>query len=611
MPQYMLVVQRKDSRGWCKLEKTYYEDPTPIEQELEWALLGKLAIHTYGLVLETLLAQTLPLSEDLRYWEEVRASYYWTMMYWIESSPIRALNATKEVFSATFAKLKEIGKTGGLSKTIVGSKEGVKEEDVEAQISDAMGANKEDKGMWDTVKEFFTLFQKSMEERRRKLQHSLVMQTPVAQARREIINKRTYIKNLRERQAAALGLLVGECLMLDAENDTRKDWKKMVERFSGYDTITVKEIEGYALVEGRATRLQEEQFEVKARQTLNVTLSMSMQLRDILKKQLPLQAKVAAAGVAAHGRPSWIVRNWIPITAALLSSSTVLKYILNRQAELKEWIREMGETTIDFWVNWVVDPLKRIIGTIRHDKDSEVALMSKRSLNSDMESLERMVVQFAIDNPDVSMPAGEPPATFLTQDQLDVIRRHVRDGDLTPVLRAYERDLKSPVWQTMRGTLIRSLLIQIQKTKVDVEVAISGIDSLLKSQELLFGVLGLMPSTLICVGTLRWFRGTWGGKRGMKTSKLAQEMLRSLRHIDRILTEADPVKYDGRLSFKDHGLLLCEVYLLQEYGKSVLPKDVRGDFTEDMESLVDYSKGIKAQRQVLKRVRWAFKRWVH
>ena len=40
---------------------------------------------------------------------------------------------------------------------------------------------------------------------------------------------------------------------------------------------------------------------------------------------------------------------------------------------------------------------------------------------------------------------------------------------------------------TIRGDLIRALLIQVQKTKVDVELAVSGIDALLKSQELVFG----------------------------------------------------------------------------------------------------------------------------
>ena len=63
----------------------------------------------------------------------------------------------------------------------------------------------------------------------------------------------------------------------------------------------------------------------------------------------------------------------------------------------------------------------------------------------------------------------------------------IREGDLTPVLRAYEKDLRKPFIGTVRGDLVRALLIQIQKTKVDVEIAIGGIDSLLKSQELVFG----------------------------------------------------------------------------------------------------------------------------
>ena len=42
---------------------------------------------------------------------------------------------------------------------------------------------------------------------------------------------------------------------------------------------------------------------------------------------------------------------------------------------------------------------------------------------------------------------------------------------------------------TIRGNLVRALLIQVQKTKVDVELAVSGIDALLKSQELVFGYM--------------------------------------------------------------------------------------------------------------------------
>jgi len=42
----------------------------------------------------------------------------------------------------------------------------------------------------------------------------------------------------------------------------------------------------------------------------------------------------------------------------------------------------------------------------------------------------------------------------------------IREDDLTPILRVYEEDIKQPTRSAIMGTLIRSLLIQVQKMKV-------------------------------------------------------------------------------------------------------------------------------------------------
>ncbi len=97
-----------------------------------------------------------------------------------------------------------------------------------------------------------------------------------------------------------------------------------------------------------------------------------------------------------------------------------------------------------------------------------------------------MVVDFAVDNPEIA-GLREKSGSAVADATIASIRQKVREGDLTPVLRAYEQDLKRPVAGALTGNLIRTLLIQIQKTKVDVEVAVGGIDALLKSQELVFG----------------------------------------------------------------------------------------------------------------------------
>ena len=161
-----------------------------------------------------------------------------------------------------------------------------------------------------------------------------------------------------------------------------------------------------------------------------------------------------------------------------MSSSTILRIILNRKAAIVGSIRDLGATSVDFWMNWVVGPTRNLIGTIRHDEKSQVSIMSKRSLEGDQSSLERMVIDFAVDNPD---------GPSLDETQISDVRAKVQEGDLTPVLRAYEKELQRPLYGGLRGNLVRALLIQVQKTKVDIEVAMGGIDSLLKSQELVFG----------------------------------------------------------------------------------------------------------------------------
>lgn len=603
-----------------------------LEKELEWAFLGKVAIQTYGLVLETLLAQTLPLSEDLRFWSEVRASYQWTMVYWIQTSPWRLVGFVKEITGETLRRLNEIkNEKGGFRGLLTPEFRSVSpsfvEGDVEELSLDHSPSKKEKKPrvavekestarkptISEAIQKYYKLVRSAIEDRSREIQHSVLIQTPFALARREILEKQTHIKQLREMQATALGILVGEGLVFDLSNE-KEDWKGMVERtvilmenitrnVVAVDQVAVEDFEELVF-SAEPMVVTDKGFEAVsfAREGMPQTTILSLQLQDILQKHLPRQAVAADEVVALYGRPSALVRYWAPATALLLSSSTILRYVANRKAELKEWVAELGQTVIDFWINWVLDPVKRIISTIRHDEGSEVALMSRRSLTADMESLERMVVDFALDNPAVSVP--DSPLPSLSAEQLDLIRAHVKEGDLSPVLRAYEQELRRPFVGAIRGELVRALLIQIQKTKVDVEVAISGIDRLLKSQELLFGIMGLMPSTLIGVGTLRWFRGSWGGRRGFRKDRLSGEMLRSLRQIDRLLTAADRSANNGLLTFRDQGLLLCEVYLLQEYAKKVLPRDELGGFTEEMEEMAEIRRGIERQRRIGKRVRW-------
>jgi nuclear control of ATPase protein 2 len=64
------------------------------------------------------------------------------------------------------------------------------------------------------------------------------------------------------------------------------------------------------------------------------------------------------------------------------------------------------------------------------------------------------------------------------------------------------------------------------------------------------------------------------------------------------------------LSYKDHGLLLCEVHVLRKRAAQVLPGSVQREFLEDINDLMDIRIGIDRQIRVLERMRWAYSKWL-
>ena len=64
------------------------------------------------------------------------------------------------------------------------------------------------------------------------------------------------------------------------------------------------------------------------------------------------------------------------------------------------------------------------------------------------------------------------------------------------------------------------------------------------------------------------------------------------------------------LSYKDHGLLLCEVQVLLENAAALLPGNIHRDFLEDVKDLMDIRAGIQRQMKVVERITWAYAKWL-
>lgn len=443
---------------------------SPFLQELEWVLVSKATTQVYGQLLNLILEQTIPLSNDIDYWDNILNSYRYTALYSIQTSPLRLWDFGQDVY-------KDVRQRAGVQ----GIREGVE-------------------GSW---RQFYALArdvvrERSVEDVRRRVV------SPLAQVRTECRKKREALRRTRLMNANALGVLLGEGLSNQSIHEKgiatpmTQDFDAAGENFDDRrDKWRATIAKSIALMDAVLGNLDEEGMTVDAfdgavgtateddRFFRSATSISSLRpqeaaerLRAIIETRFPTYQANFNEQVRLHGRPPRFIRYWLPATVLLLSSGTILRIMINRQEEILTWVREFGATVRDFWANWVVEPVRRIVGTIRHDEGSEISIMSKRSLEGDRESLERMVVDFAVQHPENGN---------LNDAQIADLRMRVKEGDLTPVLKAYEKDMQSPFVGVVRGNLIRTLLIQIQKTKVDVEVAMGGVDEMLKSQELLFG----------------------------------------------------------------------------------------------------------------------------
>ncbi|KAK9448219.1 ATP synthase regulation protein NCA2-domain-containing protein [Limtongia smithiae] len=588
-----------------------YEDSvTDCAKQLEWFVVAAACVVLYGHVTDTLLGQTLPLADDIYYWDNVLHASTGLLLYSVQTAPAACLAAVKDIYSDARSRLLIVRARPSLRDWINTLRASFSRHRL--RIRHAAVLNR-----------IATLSSSASTSIFCRTALSRLLVSPLSAKYKEVQTKQHRLRLLRDLQAAALGVLVGESIML--ENGA--DWRRGVERAVGLmQTITQSIIldESDSNHDDDATSVDEFERKVFAAAATPThhqpPYMLALKILHISDTVLPRHASTLSHVASSAAKPGVVTRYWPAAVLGLAFGGTVMRVLFSRRASIAQWCADAVDTAIGFWRNWVVGPVRNIIATIRHDDNAQVAIVGRKSLEADMESLERMVVDFALDT--TPIVAGVPAPYTLSTTEIDAIRTGVREGDLSAVLKVYERELKSPLKNALRGELVRTLLIQVQKTKVDVEVAITGIDRLLKSQELVFGTVAALPSSVFV-----WFTASWGARmysgKGLRgQSEVKQRVVRTLGNVERMLT----VRHGGSssssasggssslhsgagagspsgewLSYTDHGLMLCELHVLRN-SLSIFPRELRDDWTRDLADLEDLKLGTARQRYTIERI---------
>ena len=311
--------------------------------------------------------------------------------------------------------------------------------------------------------------------------------------------------------------------------------------------------------------------------------------------------------------PGFLTRYWIIIALIIFYGPSQTKKVYANRQEIIYWINYNGiEPVVGFFKNWVIKPVYDMLDILRNtSSDSQLSITSKDSLNSEFDSLNSMIYQFAQDN-----------HIDVTESQ---ITNDVKNGDLKIIMSTYENEIKSPIKYLITGSLLRLILIQIQKGKVDGAMAINGIDKLLKSQQLLFAMVSISPSILILYQMYRILansgksNGSGAGSIIINGKQLNIVCLKCLNNIENLLIllqlqEKKPQQEDEQnkrsmngVSNNRHqefyeGELLIEIINLFVFSSYLIPIDLKDDWINDLNELNNKQFDISTKLDLIRKI---------
>lgn len=211
--------------------------------------------------------------------------------------------------------------------------------------------------------------------------------------------------------------------------------------------------------------------------------------------------------------PNALQQHWIRYTfmgiAAVYAGVFVVKHSpLCGSKDLEKWSVSAFKGIQSAWSTHVIQPLENLQGELFNTFRRRPAIVSLDEYEADRDSLKRMLEDF---KRDVHKKGKASPAMAVSEDNGGIVAhgdigddRIVLEG-MELMMHCYESELKKPIRNLVTGDLMRSLLIQVQKMKVDTESAMLEIDQILKANELSISLVAAIPAFILAGSILFGF----------------------------------------------------------------------------------------------------------
>ncbi|CAL5228618.1 g11782 [Coccomyxa viridis] len=299
---------------------------------------------------------------------------------------------------------------------------------------------------------------------------------------------------LRSRVAHRLHYIASQTGILDADSDSSSSTRK--QREASMDDIS----EALAMTE------DELDFMPQAGATTSANAALT----------------AAAMASARHRRlitiPEWLAtpskyqRYWVRYTVASVAGLWTLRFLyihspLSGSDDLERWAGAATESIVSAYRDRVVGPILQLKDELFQTFRQRRSIVSVQEYETDKASLERMLKDFEND----FAKSGQKVEAVGAKPEAGKEGAEVQDTSLPGMafmMECYEGELKRPIRNLVNGRLLRTILIQVQKLKLDTEAAMLELDQILRANELTVAVVAAIPSLAIAGGTgyllIRW-----------------------------------------------------------------------------------------------------------
>ncbi|XP_022898946.1 protein DGS1, mitochondrial [Olea europaea var. sylvestris] len=240
--------------------------------------------------------------------------------------------------------------------------------------------------------------------------------------------------------------------------------------------------------------------------------------------------------VSKHRKPRKVTLYWMRYSCGVVGISVCSIWLLRHSklmgsSDIDNWIREAKDSTISFWNDHVEQPLLSIRDELFETfRKRQKGAMEREEVQLTADSLHRTLLAFS------EQTVGKKfPENASDQEMLEI------------VMLRYEKELMHPIQGLMGGELARSLLIQVQKLKLDIEEAMLELDQILRANEINFAILAALPafflSLLLAMLVRAWLKQDTRAEGRGRIARIQRRLL--LVEIERAIMQFQTYEDNG------------------------------------------------------------------